>query len=99
MASAEIERTLKKISDTQLVHARLLETTEREWNKRFDTLLGVVESHERSMERLERTAKTHERRFERVDDALRTMLTSMDSLIKTIEDLAKGRKRENGRHR
>lgn len=99
MANAEIEKTLKKITDTQLVHARLLETTEREWNKRFDILLSVVESHERSIERLERTAQTHERRFENVEDALRTMVAAMDRMIKTIEDLAKGRKRENGRRR
>ena len=99
MANAQIEATLKKIADTQLVHARLMETNEREWNKRFDTLLGVVESHERSIERLERTAERHERRFENVEDALRTMLASMDRLIKTMEDFAKGRKRENGRRK
>ena len=97
MVNAEIEKTLKKITDTQLVHVRLLETTEREWNKRFDSLLSVVESHERSIERLEHTAQTHERRFGNVEDAVRTMVASIDRLIKMLENFAKGRKRENGR--
>ena len=52
MANAETEKTLKKITDTQLVIVRLMETNQREWNKRFDTLVAVVESHERSIERL-----------------------------------------------
>ena len=99
MANAETEKTLKKITDTQLVIVRLMETNEREWNKRFDTLVAVVESHERSIERLERTAETHERRFENVEDGLRTMLASMDKLFKTMEEFIKGLNRQNGRRK
>ena len=99
MANAETEKTLKKITDTQLVIVRLMETNEREWNKRFDTLVAVVESHERSIERLERTAETHERRFGNVEDGLRTMLASMDKLFKTMEEFIKGLNRQNGRRK
>ena len=120
MAIAEIEKTLKKITDTQLVMVRLLETNERKWDKRFETLQGrtenlergaghllraieklhrVAESHERSIERLEQTAGSHERSLEDLKDRMRTMVAAMDRMIKTIEDLAKGRKRENGRRR
>ncbi len=125
MANTEIEKTLKKITDTQLVIARLMETHERQWNKRFETSQGrmdrlerrtqeldrgaehllraieklhrVAESHERSIERLEQTAGSHERSLEDLKDRTRTMLASMDRLIRTIEDFAKGRKREDGR--
>lgn len=134
MASAEIERTLKKITDTQLVIVRLMETNERKWERRFeaqqgrseaqrertedlgraaaqlhrsiDKLWHVVEAHEQKSEHLRRLAEAHEQRLDdgeeqtaALRDAVRTMLASMDSLMKTLEDLTKGRKRENGRRR
>ena len=134
MANAGIEATLKKITDTQLVIVRLMETHEREWNKRFETSQGRMERLERRTEELDRGAEhllraieklwnvveaherrldSHERRLDggeeyrkatqgriqATEDAVRTMLASMDRLIKTIEDMAKGRKRENGRRK
>ncbi|MBI4463971.1 MAG: hypothetical protein HY647_04640 [Acidobacteria bacterium] len=111
MANTSIEATLKKIADTQLVHARLMETNERKWNKRFEDLQGVVKNHEgrvhnleraaeklwRATEKLHRVAEIHERRLESVEGNVQTMLASMDRLTKSIEDFIKGRKRENGR--
>ena len=120
MANTAIEATLKKIADTQLVHARLMETNDRKWDKRFEGLQSLAENHERRVENLEqaaehlhrateklwRVAKTHERRLDdgadriaALQDGVRTMLASVDRLIKTIEDFAKGRKRENGRRK
>jgi len=110
MANAEIEKTLKKIADTQLVHARLMETNERKWNKSIETLKGRTENLERgaehllrATEKLWRVAETHERRLDDgadrtavLQDEVRTMVASMDRLIRTLEDFAKGRKRENG---
>ena len=120
MANAGIEKTLKKIADTQLVHARLMETHERKWDKSFETsqarmerLAGRTEDLERgaehllrATEKLWRVATAHERRLDdgadriaALEDGVRTMLASVDRLIKTIEDFAKGRKRENGRRK
>src|SRR3990167_8442583 len=113
MANAGIEATLKKIADTQLVIGRLMETHERQWNKRFENLQGLVKNHEgrtedleRGAENLRRVAETHERRLDdgadrtaALQDEVRTMVASVDRLIKTIEDMAKGRKRENGRRK
>ena len=118
MAHTEIEKTLKKITDTQLVIVRLMETHEREWNKRFDNLRDLARNHEgrvknlergaehllRATEKLWRVAETHERRLDDgadrtvvLQDEVRTMVASMDRLIRTLEDFAKGRKRGNGR--
>ena len=111
MANAEIEKTLKKITDTQLVIVRLMETHEREWNKRFEGLRGRTENLERgaehllrATEKLWRVAGAHERRLDdgadriaSLEDGMRTMLASMDKLFKTMEDFIKGLQRENGR--
>ena len=111
MASAEIEKTLKKITDTQLVIVRLMETHERKWNKRFEASQARMERLERRTEDLEhaadklhrateklwRVAEAHEQRHDDVEDRMRTMLASLDRLIKTMDEFAKGRKRENGR--
>jgi chromosome segregation ATPase len=134
MANAEIEKTLKKITDTQLVIVRLMETHERKWDKRFDSLqdlarnhegrLGNVEqgaerllraieklwtvaaAHDQRTENLRRLAEAHEQRLDDGDDRttslhdeVRTMVASMDRLIKMLENFAKGRKRENGHRR
>ena len=120
MANAGIEKTLKKIADTQLVHARLMETHERKWDKRFETsqarmerLAGRTEDLERgaehllrATEKLWRVANAHERRLDdgadrttALQDEVRTMVASVDRLIKMLEDFAKGRKRENGRRK
>ena len=134
MANAEIEKTLKKITDTQLVIARLMETHERRWNKRFEASQGRMErlerrtedlehgakhllrateklwnvaaAHDQRTENLRRVAETHEQRLDdgadrtaELRDEVRTMVASVDRLIKTMENLAKGRKRENGRQR
>jgi len=68
---ANIEATLKKIADTQLVHARLMETDERKWNKRFEGLRDRTENLERAAEHLQRAteklwrvAEAHERRLD-----------------------------------
>ena len=50
MANTEIEKTLKKIAETQLVHARLMETNERKWNKRFDNQRGRTENLDRRLQ-------------------------------------------------
>ena len=118
MANAEIEKTLKKITDTQLVIVRLMETNERKWDKRFEELQGLAKNYEgrvenlergaehllRATEKLWRVAEANERRLDdgadriaALEDGVRTMLASVDRLIKTIEDFAKGRKREDGR--
>src|SRR3990167_9866471 len=120
MANAGIEATLKKIADTQLVIGRLMETHERQWNKRFENLQGLVKNHEgrtedlergaesllRATEKLWRVAETHGRRLDdgadrtaALQDEVRTMVASVDRLIKMLEDFAKGRKRENGRRK
>ena len=113
MANAEIEKTLKKITDTQLVVVRLMETHERKWDRRFDNLQDLAKNHEgrlervergaehllRATEKLHRVAESHEQRLESLHDEVRTMVASMDRLIKMIEDFAKGRKRENGGRR
>ena len=134
MANAEIEKTLKKITDTQLVMVRLMETHERKWDKRFDSLqdlarnhegrLGnveqgaerllraieklwnVVAAHDQRTEQLRRLAEAHEQRLDDGDhrttslhDEVRTMVASMDRLIKMLENFARGRKRENGHRR
>ena len=113
MANAEIEKTLKKITDTHLVIARLMETHERKWDKRFETLQGRTENLERgaehllrATEKLWRVADAHERRLDdgqertaALQDQVRTTLASMDRLIKMLEDFARGRKRENGRRK
>ena len=117
MANAEIDKTLKKITDTQLVVVRLMETNERKWDKRFETSQGRMERLERRVgeldrgaehllratEKLWRVAQTHERRLDdgadrtaALQDEVRTMVASMDRLIKMLEDFAKGRKREDG---
>jgi len=134
MANADIEKTLKKITDTQLVIVRLMETHERKWERRFETaearlegserrtkdleqgaahilraiekLWTVAAAHDQRTENLRRIAETHERRLEdsaegtaALRDEVRTMVAAVDRLIKTMEDLARGRKRENGRRR
>ena len=120
MANAEIEKTLKKITDTQLVIVRLMETHERQWNKRFETSQGRMERLERRVEDLDRGAEhllraseklwrvveAHERRLDdgadrtaALQDEVRTMVASVDRLIRMLEDFAKGRKRENGRRK
>ena len=117
MANTEIEKTLKKIADVQLVHARLMETNERKWNKRFESLQGlaknhesrienldrrlqnlvrVTEHHEQKIENLMRIVESHEERLEPIEDLVRTMLASLDKLMKTMDDFIKGRKRQNG---
>ncbi|OFW08276.1 MAG: hypothetical protein A3G20_03460 [Acidobacteria bacterium RIFCSPLOWO2_12_FULL_59_11] len=106
----KIEATLKKVADTQLVHARLMETNERKWNKRFESLQALVKNHEVRMENLERKTEnvdrrienlmriveSHEERLEPIENLVRTMLASMDKLMKTMDDFIKGRKRQNG---
>ena len=57
MANAEIEKTLKKITDTQLVVVRLMETNERKWDKRFESLQGRMERLERRVGELDRGAE------------------------------------------
>jgi len=113
MANAEIEKTLKKITDTQLVIVRLMETNERKWDKRFESLDARTKNLERgaahllrATQKLHRVAVAHERRLDdgagrtaALEDAVRTMLASMDRLIRMVEDFAKGRKRENGHRR
>jgi chromosome segregation ATPase len=117
MANAEIEKTLKKITDTQLVVVRLMETSERKWEKRFqaerertgdlekaaahlhrsiDKLWHVADAHERRLDSHERRLNDGADRTAALQDEVRTMVASVDRLIKTIEDFAKGRKRENG---
>ena len=124
MANAEIEKTLKKITDTQLVIARLMETSERKWEKRFqaerertgdlekaaahlhrsiDKLWHVVDARERRLDNHERRhdeaaelRKVAQDRIQATENAVRTMLASMDRLIRMMEDFAKGKKRENG---
>ena len=118
MANAEIEKTLKKITDTQLVIVRLMETHERKWERRFEgvqdrtknlergaehllraieKLWTVAAAHDQRTEDLRRIAEAHEQRLEGLHDEVRTMVASMDRLIKMLEDFAKGRKRQNGR--
>ena len=127
MANAENEKTLKKITDTQLVFARLMETNERKWERRFESseartkdlergaghllravekLWNVAAAHDARTENLRRIAETHEQRLDdgaertaALRDEVRAMVASVDRLIKTMEDLAKDRKRENGRRR
>ena len=134
MANAEIEKTLKKITDTQLVMVRLMETHERKWDKRFESAQGRMErlerrtqeldrgaehllraieklwtvaaAHDQRTEQLRRLAEAHEQRLDDGDDRtaalqdeVRTMVASVDRLIKMLEDFAKGRKRENGRRK
>ena len=57
MANAEIEKTLKKITDTQLVIVRLMETHERKWDKRFEAAQGRIEGLERRTKELDRGAE------------------------------------------
>ncbi|MBI4459778.1 MAG: hypothetical protein HY648_06945 [Acidobacteria bacterium] len=96
MAIAEIEKTLKKITDTQLVIVRLMETNERKWNKRFEALEGRTDNLERRIRNLVRVAEAHEQRLDSLHDDVRTMVASADRVIKMIEDFAKGRKRQDG---
>lgn len=127
MATAEIEKTLKKITDTQLVVVRLMETNERKWERRFEAgqgrmetlerrtkdlehgaqhllratekLWNVAAAHDQRTENLRRIAEAHEQRLEGLHEEVQTMVASVDRLIKPMEDLAKGRKRENGHRR
>jgi hypothetical protein len=46
-----------------------------------------------------RIAEAHEQRLEGLHDEVRTVVASMDRLIKMLENFAKGRRRENGRRR
>ena len=57
MANAEIEKTLKKITDTQLVVVRLMETHERKWDRRFEASQVRMEGLERRTEELDRGAE------------------------------------------
>ena len=98
MLNAEIEKTLKKIADTQLVHARLMETNDRKWEKRFEGLQSLAENHERRVENLEqaaehlhrateklwRVAETHERRL---DDGARRTATLEDQVRTTLASI------------
>ena len=57
MANADIEKTLKKIADTQLVHARLMETNERKWDKRFKVSRARTGNLARRAENLSRATE------------------------------------------
>ena len=57
MANAEIEKTLKKITDTQLVVVRLMETHERKWDRRFEASQVRMERPERRTQELDRGAE------------------------------------------
>ena len=84
MANAGIEATLKKITDTQLVIVRLMETHERKWDKRFETSQGIMERLAgrtedlergaehllRATEKLWRVAQAHEQRLDRHESRL-----------------------------
>jgi uncharacterized phage-like protein YoqJ len=69
MANAEIEKTLKKITDTQLVVVQLMKTHERKWKKRSrmsrvrtGNLVRRAERLSRAVDKLWRTACRNPRR-------------------------------------
>ena len=74
MANAEIEKTLKKITDTQLVFARLMETNERKWERRFEISRGRAKDLgpaaarlHRSIGKFSRVVEARERRCKRAE--------------------------------
>ncbi|MBI4443455.1 MAG: hypothetical protein HY649_08795 [Acidobacteria bacterium] len=103
MAHTGIEATLKKIADTQLVHARLMETNERKWNKRFDASQGRMARLERrtqeldrgaehllrATEKLWRVAEAHERRLDDGDHRTAALQDEVRTMVASMSRLIK----------
>ena len=86
MANAEIEKTLKKITDTQLVIVRLMETHERKWDKRFETSQGRMERLERRTQELDRGAEHLLRAVEKLWNVVEAHERRLDSHERRLDD-------------
>ncbi len=74
---SEIEATLKKITDTQLVHAKLILDNERDWKRR-------AEDFDRRLDALLKVAQSHENRMDRLEAAMERLFENMDNFIKGL---------------
>lgn len=82
MTYEEMEKSLQELRDAQLVHIRLLDRHEREWNECF------ARSEER-LARSERIVESHENGIAEFRAAMVKLFDRMDRFIQGLE-------RENG---
>jgi len=94
MTQQEMENALKELRDAQLVHVRLLDRHEREWNERMRELVGVVASHEQRLAGVEERLARQEERHE---DGMLELRAAMERLFEHMDRFIQGLDRGNGK--
>jgi hypothetical protein len=82
MTYEEIEKTLAKIAETQLVHAKLILDNERQWREQMSDLREIV--------------KHHEDRLAASEGGIARMESAMEKLFERMDRFIQGLEREDG---
>ena len=92
MTYGEIENTLKRVADNQVVQAELLDRLDR----KLEQLVKVSESQSQQVHDLWETSQNNERRLVGREDQISLMVSTLNSLLPRMDAFIQGLQKGDG---